>query len=360
MPRPVFRCTTCSPSGRALTGIEQIQPALVGVQLALTALWRSYGVEPDAVIGHSMGEVTAAVVAGALTPAEGLQVIATRSRLMSRLSGQGAMALLELDADAAEALIADHPNVTVAVYASPRQTVIAGPPADVDELIAQVAAKDLLARRIEVDVASHHPIIDPILPELQVALAGLAPRTPRIPIISTVDNAGPTPTFDAPHWAANLRNPVRFGQAVAAAGADHSTFVEISPHPLLTHAISDTLGEKHHHSLGTLQRDTDDTVTFHTNLNTARPPQTAHPPGPHPALPLTPWHHTSPPDRHRHRHLAARHPSAAGHRRHRSDQRHPDMGEHGRARMCCGWPTIGSVTPASCPGRPTPNWRSPR
>ena len=85
--------------GEPVTGIDRMQPVLVGMQLALTALWRSYGVEPDAVIGHSMGEVTAAVVAGALTAADGLQVIATRSRLMSRLSGQGAMALLELDAD---------------------------------------------------------------------------------------------------------------------------------------------------------------------------------------------------------------------------------------------------------------------
>ena len=80
------------------------------MQLALTALWRSYGVEPDAVIGHSMGEVSAAVVAGALTAAEGLRVIATRSRLMSRLAGHGAMALLDLDSEATEALIADHPR----------------------------------------------------------------------------------------------------------------------------------------------------------------------------------------------------------------------------------------------------------
>ena len=85
--------------GRPLVGIDRIQPVLTAVQLALTTLWRSYGVNPDAVIGHSMGEVGAAVAAGALTPAEGLRVIATRSRLMSRLAGQGAMALLELDAD---------------------------------------------------------------------------------------------------------------------------------------------------------------------------------------------------------------------------------------------------------------------
>uniref|UniRef100_UPI003899CD10 type I polyketide synthase n=1 Tax=Mycobacterium sp. HUMS_1102779 TaxID=3383487 RepID=UPI003899CD10 len=278
--------------GESVAGIERIQPVLVGVQLALTALWRSYGIEPDAVIGHSMGEVSAAVVAGALSPRDGLRVITTRSRLMARLSGQGAMALLELDPDGAAELIAEHPDLTLAVYASPRQTVIAGPPEQVDAVIATVAAQDRLARRIEVDVASHHPIIDPVLPELRSALADLAPRRPGIPIITTT---GETPTFDADHWAANLRNPVRFTQAVAEAGAEHGTFVEVSPHPVLTYAISDTLADVHHHSLGTLARDTHDTLTFHTNLNaahTAAPPRTEHPGGPAPVLPTTPWHHT--------------------------------------------------------------------
>src|SRR6202012_1354973 len=172
--------------GEPVSGDAQVQPVLMGLQLALTALWRSYGVEPDAVIGHSMGEVTAAVVAGALTPGDGLRVIATRSRLMSRLSGQGAMALLELDPESAKALIADYRGVTLAVYASPRQSVIAGPPEQVDAVMAAVAAQDRLARRIEVDVASHNPIIDPVLPELRTALAGLTPRRPTIPMITTV------------------------------------------------------------------------------------------------------------------------------------------------------------------------------
>ena len=97
-------------AGEPVVGIERIQPVLVGMQLALTALWRSYGVEPDAVIGHSMGEVTAAVVSGALSPADGLKVIATRSALMSRLSGQGAMALLELGAGEAEKLVGEYPG----------------------------------------------------------------------------------------------------------------------------------------------------------------------------------------------------------------------------------------------------------
>ena len=206
------------------------------------------------------------------------------------------MALLELDPAGTETLIADYPKVTLAVYASPRQSVIAGPPEVVDMLCTAVQQDNRLARRIDVDVASHHPIIDPILPELRSALAGLAPAAPSIPIITTTyDHTHPTPVFDADYWAANLRNPVRFSQAIATAGADHHTFIEISPHPLLTHAITDTLAGTHHHSVATLQRDADETLTFHCNLNathTTRPPQTPHPPEPHPSIPTTPWHHT--------------------------------------------------------------------
>ncbi|BBX70200.1 type I polyketide synthase [Mycolicibacterium psychrotolerans] len=287
-----------------VTGIDRIQPVLVGMQLALTELWRSYGVHPDAVIGHSMGEVAASVVAGALSVADGLKVIATRSKLMSRLSGQGAMALIELGPDAATALIADYPDVTLAVYASPRQTVIAGHPDQVDAVIAAVSARDRLARRVEVDVASHHPTIDPILPELREALQDLRPTSPNIPIlITTREHDGPEPVFDADYWVDNLRNPVRFEQAVSAAGAELGTFIEVSPHPLLTYGISDTLGTLHHHSVPTLVRETadksdgtaDETLSFHTHLNstyTTKPPVTDHAAEPHPVLPTTPWHHT--------------------------------------------------------------------
>ncbi len=218
--------------GEPLTGIERIQPVLVGMGVALTKLWRSYGVHPDAVIGHSMGEVTAAVVAGALSPAEGLRVITTRSALMARLSGHGATVLPDA------------------------------------------------------------PVLDTALPEFRAALADVAPRPTRIPVIVTT---GAKPVFDADYWAETLRAPVRLSQTLAAAGADYGTFVEVSPHPVLADAVSDTLGDDHHHSIGTLQRDTHDTWTFHTNLNrthTTAPPETDHPAGPHPVLPPTPWHHT--------------------------------------------------------------------
>ena len=257
-------------SGEPVVGIDRIQPVLVGMQLALTALWRSYGVEPDAVIGHSMGEVAAAVVSGALSAADGLKVIATRSRLMKRLSGQGAMALLELDADGAEALLADHPDLTVAVYAAPNQTVIAGPPDQVDAVVAVVDAQGKLARRVEVDVASHHPTVDPILGELRTELADLAPRAPKIPLLTTVVDEGVVPAFDAAYWVDNLRKPVRFSRAVTEAAANHATFVEVSPHPLLTHAINGTLESARPRGDvqvgGTLYRDNPETLSFHTQL----------------------------------------------------------------------------------------------
>ena len=289
-------------AGEPLVGIDRIQPVIVGIQLALTELWRSYGVEPDAVIGHSMGEVSAAVVAGALSPKEGLTVIATRSRLMARLSGQGAMALLELDAPATEAQIADYPDVTLAVYASPRQTVIAGPPEQVDAVIAAVAAQNLLARRVEVDVASHHPTIDPILPELRTALAGLGPTEPKIPLVSTTRRTdGEAPIFDAAYWVANLRNPVQFAQAVVAAAENHATFIEVSAHPLLTHALTETLESARPGgdvlATGTLHRDDHETRTFHTQLARVRPPlngtaQSARNGGRLADIPPTPWLHS--------------------------------------------------------------------
>jgi phthiocerol/phenolphthiocerol synthesis type-I polyketide synthase B len=286
--------------GEPLRGDAQVQPALMGLQLGLTELWRSYGVHPDAVIGHSMGEVTAAVVAGALTVADGLRVIAARSRLMSQLAGQGAVALLNLDADATAAFVADFPDVSVAGYVSPRQTVVAGPVAPVDAVIAAVGAQNRFARRVNMEVASHTALMDPILPDLRSALADLTPGIPTIPFISTVveDTAllDGKPLLDAEYWVANVRQPARLSQAIAAAAQDNATFIEVSAHPILTHAVSETLESvtDHHHSVGTLWRDGDDTVTFHTNLNTTHtlPPQTPHLPEPHPVLPTTPWHHT--------------------------------------------------------------------
>jgi acyl transferase domain-containing protein len=214
---------------------------------------------------------------------------------MSKLAGQGAVGLLEMDADAAEKLLVDYPEVSLAGFLSPRQTVIAGSVAQVDAAINAVSAQERFARRVNMEVASHTALMDPILPELRSALADLTPKPPTIPFISTVADATETPVLDADYWVANVRQPVRLHQAISVAAEQHATFIEISPHPTLTHAVTETLESVHHHSVGTLSRKGDDTVSFHTNLNSThvmRPPTLPHPPEPHPVLPSTPWHHT--------------------------------------------------------------------
>ncbi|NMD58597.1 SDR family NAD(P)-dependent oxidoreductase, partial [Tsukamurella columbiensis] len=283
-------------SSDAVEGIDRIQPLLVGMQLALVALWRAHGVVPDAVIGHSMGEVTAAVVAGGLSVADGLRVICTRSRLMRReLSGRGAMALIEMDEAAAQQLVAGYAGVSVAVIASPRQTVVAGEPRRIAELIDDVDARGLLARRVEVDVASHHATVDPILAELRAELAGLTPRTPSIPVLSTVWPGAQAPTFDSDYWVENLRAPVRFVDAVRAAGDRWGSFVEVSPHPLLTHALAESLAAPaagpQHRITGTGVRGGDETLDFHTALAVVGRPAAATSAGRHIDLPVTPWRH---------------------------------------------------------------------
>ena len=281
---------------------------------------------------------------------------------MARLAGQGAMALLELDAEATEALIADYPEVTVAVYASPRQTVIAGPPEQIDAVIAVVRRPGPAGapHRRRCGLASPRSSIRSC-PSCGRRWPDWRPRARRIPIISTVRHVpGPTPAFDADYWVANLRNPVRFSQAVAAAGADHATFIEISPHPLLTHAITDTLARYPSPRLGTLARDTHDTLTFHTNLNathTTHPPGTHHPPEPHPRYPPPPG--TTPttgsPAARRLRWRGTRCSASAS----RIQRTAPACGKAHSVRIFCGSVITASTTRACCPGRRMPNsrWR---
>jgi phthiocerol/phenolphthiocerol synthesis type-I polyketide synthase B len=190
------------------------------------------------------------------------------------------------------------------IYNSPRQTVISGPTDQIEALIERVRAQNRFASRVNIEVAPHNPAMDALQPAMRAELADLTPRTPVIPIISTTyDNLDTHPVFNAEHWATNMRNPVRFQQAIAHAfsdaGGPSHTFIEISAHPLLTQAVTETLEDAHRErnftSIGTLQRDSDDAIMFRTNLNrvrTTHPPQTPHPPEPHPQIPTTPWHHT--------------------------------------------------------------------
>ena len=248
-------------SGGDLDRLEVAQPVLFGLQLALAELWRSYGVEPVAVIGHSVGEVAAAVCAGALDVSEAARVVAVRARLLSGLRG-GAMAVVDLDDGELDALERDFPGVCVAVHSSPGQKVVTGEEEAVARLVRRLEQQGRTARALRVVGAGHSPQVDPLLPELTDSLADLAGGRPRVPVYSTVlDDPRGDSHFDAAHWAANLRRPVRLDRAVAAAHADgHTAFVEISPHPVLTRAVTDTAPGAL--AIGTLRRDADTSAEF--------------------------------------------------------------------------------------------------
>ncbi|MEU6355973.1 beta-ketoacyl synthase N-terminal-like domain-containing protein, partial [Streptomyces sp. NPDC047072] len=248
-------------SGNDFGRLEIAQPVLFGVQVALAELWRSHGVEPAAVIGHSLGEVAAAVCAGALDVSDGARIVAVRARLLSGLSG-GAMAVVDLNDDELGLLARDFPGAHVAVHSSPVQKVVTGEEAAVARLVRWLEEQGRAARAMRVVGAGHSPQVEPLLPELLDSLSDVRGGEPRVPVYSTVlDDPRGGSVFDAAHWAANLRRPVRLDRAVAAAAADgHTAFVEISPHPVLTRAITDTAPGAL--ALGTLRRESDGSADF--------------------------------------------------------------------------------------------------
>ena len=236
-----FSVTEAMSAPQTVTGIDRVQPTVFAVQVALAATLKSYGVVPGAVIGHSMGEVAAAVVAEALTLEDGVKVICRRSRLMATIAGSGAMASVELPAQQVLSELASRGinDVVLSVVASPSSAVVGGAKESVRALAAEWEARGVMAREVAVDVASHSPQVDPILDDLALALDDIEPAEPTIPYYSSTlyDPRDPA-DYDAYYWVDNLRHAVRFSAAVNAALEDgFRVFGELSPHPLLTHAV---------------------------------------------------------------------------------------------------------------------------
>ncbi|MYT33825.1 MULTISPECIES: type I polyketide synthase [unclassified Streptomyces] len=241
--------------------LDIVQPALWAMEVALAATWRSWGVEPDVVIGHSMGEAAAVAVSGALSLEDAAAVICRRSALAKRRSGRGAMAWVELSAEHAQEALAGYEHaVSVAASNSPRATLLSGEPQALDAILASLDRRDVFTRLVKVDFASHSPQMDELRDDLVESLRGLRPKAGTTPLRSTVDNRLIDGSdCDADYWARNLRQPVRFSEAVAAEldTGQRTVFIEMSPHALLLNSISETAEDRGKATLavGSLRRD---------------------------------------------------------------------------------------------------------
>lgn len=221
-----------------------VQPAIFALQAALGSLWRSWGVVPDFVCGHSLGEAAAAHFAGVLCLEDALRVVVARSRLMKRVAGLGKTAVLGMTLEEAEAAIRDWaPELGIAGSNSPASTVIAGTPLAVDGFLREQEKRGIFAREVAgVDIAFHSPQMDTLRAELVEMLADIKPAAGSLPLISTVTGkrlAGES--FDASYWGRNLREPFLFTQAIEELlqqGCD--TFVEVSPHAVLSSSLLQT------------------------------------------------------------------------------------------------------------------------
>jgi acyl transferase domain-containing protein len=232
---------------RPLEGEREIQPALWAMQVSLAEVWRHWGIKPDVVIGHSMGEIAAATIAGSLTLRDAAALVCRRSDLLGTLDEPGAMVAVQLGESEAIAAIGAHADrVHVAVANSRHATVLAGDPAALAAVLEPLRERGVFCRPIRANLASHTPYVEPLRAPLLSALAELSPRTSKVPMRSTALNRIVRgEELDAGYWMANLRNPVRFDAAVRAELREPgpSLFIEVSPHPLLVSAIEDGIEE---------------------------------------------------------------------------------------------------------------------
>ncbi|SCG35350.1 rifamycin polyketide synthase modules 7 and 8 [Micromonospora rifamycinica] len=240
--------------------VDVLQPASFAVMLGLAAVWTSVGVVPDAVVGHSQGEIAAACAAGALSLADAARVVALRSQaIAAKLSGRGGMASVALaEEDALDRLRPWADRVEVAAVNSPTSLVIAGDAEALDEALAALAGQEVRVRRVAVDYASHSRHVEDIRDALADTLAPITAQAPVVPFRSTVTgswirDAG---VVDGGYWYENLRRQVGFGPAVAdLVEQGYRVFVEVSAHPVLVQPISETVDDADVVVTGTLRRD---------------------------------------------------------------------------------------------------------
>ncbi|MGW7349231.1 type I polyketide synthase [Streptomyces sp. NPDC054854] len=225
--------------GTALEEVGVMQPALFAVMVSLAEVWRSVGLAPDAVVGHSQGEIAALCAAGMMSLADSVRLIVRRSRAIATgLVGRGEMASLAMAAEDV-----DTSRVSVAVVNGPRAVVISGESDAVREVVADCEARGIRTRFVPVGFPSHSPQVEIVRKEILAAAEGVTATDTDVAFYSTVTSGRlGAAHLDSEYWYANLRRPVRFADTVREAARDgHAVFLEISPHPVLAMAVRDTV-----------------------------------------------------------------------------------------------------------------------
>ncbi len=253
-----------APEERSRLGeTEVVQPALFAIQVGIAELLRAWGVTPDAVIGHSVGEVAAAHVAGALALADAVRLVAWRGRIMQKATGQGKMVWVQLAREEAVKAIAGREAVlAVAAVNDPGSVVLSGETAALDEVVTALSSRGIECRALKVNYAFHSPQMDPLVRELKETLGSVAANHAALALYSTVTGAAVEgEALDAGYWGQNVRQPVQFAPAVAAAFADaHRLFLEVGPHPVLSANTAQCLAayREEGHAIFTLKRQSDE------------------------------------------------------------------------------------------------------
>ncbi|PAZ15946.1 polyketide synthase, partial [Streptomyces sp. SA15] len=250
-----------------LARVDVVQPALFAVMVSLAALWEAYGLRPDAVLGHSQGEIAAACVAGALSLEDAARVVALRSQAIRALAGQGGMVSVALPVEHVRSRLGEWGgDIGIAAINGPGSTVVSGSASALDRLQEAFEADGVRTWRIPVDYASHSWHVDAIRDQVLELLAPIRPRASNIRFYSTVSaQQVDTTELDAGYWFRNLRETVEFESTTRVLLSDgYDTFVESSAHPVLVPGVQETIDSSGSpaRSIGTLRRDNGDLVDF--------------------------------------------------------------------------------------------------
>ncbi len=219
-------------------------PILLAIQVALATLWRSWGVEPDAVVGQSLGETIAAHVAGALSIEDAARVVCHQGQLLARISGQGVMLLVNLSFQEAEKVIANCiESVAVAISNGPTSTVLSGARAPLQMIARQLDERGIFNAWVKADFAFHSPMMDPLLNDFRQMITGISPHPATIPLYSSITAVrAPGTQYDEAFWVRNLRHTVLFSKVIGQLLAEgYDTFLEISPHPIVSVGIEQAI-----------------------------------------------------------------------------------------------------------------------